>query len=133
MPTSRSTLPRFGGAFRGVRASIIESQAVAEVTQILRKNGWQYNLKPHTKAAMKRWAFVVLGLYLLILVVLTVPVPLLAFAPKADVKNVVMTFIGLSLRISVMLFSYGPAVFFLYVDRWRRLHPAPAREMEQLA
>jgi hypothetical protein len=225
---------------------------------------------------MKRWAFVVLGLYLLILVVLTVPVPLLAFAPKADVKNVVeaygylpywlwvgvmvlgqaallvvpvrvvsrrpvvrrsllwpivtaglmmgslatgamyslyefamrdkessgwfwwagigsgvviwavwavlfyrtsraanpsdvisrqcqlmlrgsilellvavpthivarsrdyccagfMTFIGLSLGISVMLFSYGPAVFFLYVDRWRRLHPAQAREMEQLA
>jgi hypothetical protein len=44
-----------------------------------------------------------------------------------------MTFIGLSLGISVMLFSYGPAVFFLYVDRWRRLHPAQAREMEQLA
>jgi hypothetical protein len=43
-----------------------------------------------------------------------------------------MTFIGLSLGISVMLFSYGPAVFFLYVDRWRRLHPAPAGEMEQL-
>jgi hypothetical protein len=82
---------------------------------------------------MKRWAFVVLGLYLLILVVLTVPVTLLAFAPKADVKDVVMTFIGLTLGISVMLFSYGPAVFFLYVDRWRRLHPAPAGEMEQLA
>lgn len=225
---------------------------------------------------MKRWAFVVLGLYLLILVVLTVPVPLLAFAPKAEVQNVVeaygylpywlwvgvmvlgqaallvvpvrvanrrpvarrsllwpivtigmmmgglatgamyslyefamrdkessgwiwwagivsgvmiwavwavlfyrtsraanpsdvisrqcrlmlrgsilelliavpthivarsrdyccagfMTFIGLSLGISVMLFSFGPAVFFLYVDRWRRLHPAPAGEMEQLA
>jgi hypothetical protein len=44
-----------------------------------------------------------------------------------------MTFIGLTLGISVMLFSYGPAVFFLYVDRWRRLHPAPAGEMEQLA
>jgi len=133
---------------------------------------------------MKRWAFVVLGLYLLILVVLTVPVTLLAFAPKANVKDVVecygylpywlwvgvmvlgqaalmlrgsiielliavpthivsrsrdycgggfMTFIGLTLGISVMLFSYGPAVFFSYVDRWRRLHPAPAGEMEQLA
>lgn len=34
-----------------------------------------------------------------------------------------MTFIGLTLGISVMLFSFGPAIFFLYVERWRRLHP----------
>ena len=34
-----------------------------------------------------------------------------------------MTFVGITLGISVMLFSFGPAVFFLYVDRWRRLHP----------
>jgi len=34
-----------------------------------------------------------------------------------------MTFIGLTMGISVMLFSFGPAVFFLYIDRWRRLHP----------
>jgi hypothetical protein len=34
-----------------------------------------------------------------------------------------MTFLGLTLGISVMIFSFGPAVFFLYVDRWRRLHP----------
>ncbi len=80
---------------------------------------------------MKRWALVELGLYLLILVILTVPVTLRAFAPEANVKDVVMTFIGLSLGISVMLFSFGPAVFFLYVDRWRRLHPGPAGEMEQ--
>jgi len=33
------------------------------------------------------------------------------------------TFIGITLGISVMLFSYGPAVFFLYVERWRRVHP----------
>jgi hypothetical protein len=39
-----------------------------------------------------------------------------------------MTFIGLTLGISVMLFSFGPAVFFLYVGRWRRLHPEPAGE-----
>ena len=39
-----------------------------------------------------------------------------------------MTFIGLTLGISVMLFSFGPAVFFLYVERWRRLHPGPAGE-----
>ena len=35
----------------------------------------------------------------------------------------VMTFIGLTLGFSVMLFSFGPAVFFLYADRWRKLHP----------
>jgi hypothetical protein len=39
-----------------------------------------------------------------------------------------MTFVGLTLGISVMLFSYGPAVFFLYAERWRRLHPEPAGE-----
>jgi len=34
-----------------------------------------------------------------------------------------MTFIGLTMGISVMLFSFGPAVFILYADRWKRLHP----------
>jgi hypothetical protein len=34
-----------------------------------------------------------------------------------------MTFIGITFGLSVMLFSFGPAVFFLYVDRWRRLQP----------
>jgi hypothetical protein len=34
-----------------------------------------------------------------------------------------MTFIGLTMGVSVMLFSFGPAVFFLYADRWRKLHP----------
>jgi hypothetical protein len=38
----------------------------------------------------------------------------------------VMTFIGITLGISVMLFSFGPAVFFLFVERWRRLHPCGA-------
>jgi hypothetical protein len=42
-----------------------------------------------------------------------------------------MTFIGLTLGISVMLFSYGPAVFFLYAERWRRLHPEPTGESEE--
>jgi hypothetical protein len=35
----------------------------------------------------------------------------------------VMTFIGLTTGMSVMLFSFGPGVFFLLADRWRRLHP----------
>ena len=38
-----------------------------------------------------------------------------------------MTFIGITFGLSVMLFSFGPAVFFLYVDRCRRLHPIAAR------
>jgi len=34
-----------------------------------------------------------------------------------------MTFIGLTMGVAVMLFAYGPAVFFLFVERWNRLHP----------
>jgi MFS family permease len=34
-----------------------------------------------------------------------------------------MTFVGLTLGMSVMLFSFGPGVFFLFAARWRRLHP----------
>jgi len=40
-----------------------------------------------------------------------------------------MTFVGLALGISVMLFSFGPSVFFLYVSRWRQLHPSTAQEV----
>ena len=36
-----------------------------------------------------------------------------------------MTFFGLTMGVSVMLFSFGPAVFFLFAERWRRLHPKP--------
>jgi len=34
-----------------------------------------------------------------------------------------MTFLGLACGIAVMLFAFGPGVFFLYAARWRRLHP----------
>jgi hypothetical protein len=37
---------------------------------------------------VKRWALVVVGLYLLILALLTLPVGLLAFAPKASAKDI---------------------------------------------
>jgi hypothetical protein len=40
-----------------------------------------------------------------------------------------MTFIGLTMGISVMLFAFGPAVLFLFVERWKRLHPAPRNEV----
>lgn len=32
-----------------------------------------------------------------------------------------MTFFGLTMGISVMLFAFGPAVFFLYADRWNKV------------
>jgi len=38
------------------------------------------------------------------------------------------TFIGLAFGISVMLFSFGPAAFFLFVDRCRRIRPLPSGE-----
>jgi hypothetical protein len=41
-----------------------------------------------------------------------------------------MTFIGLTMGVSVMLFAYGPAVFFLFAQRWKRLHPNRNRAAE---
>jgi len=37
------------------------------------------------------------------------------------------TFLGIAFGVSVMLFSFGPGVFFLFAARWKRLHPQPAR------
>jgi hypothetical protein len=34
-----------------------------------------------------------------------------------------MTFFGITLGFSVMVFSYGPGIFFLFADRWKKLHP----------
>jgi hypothetical protein len=39
-----------------------------------------------------------------------------------------MTFVGLVAGLSVMLFSFGPAVFFLFAARWRKLHPEGGRQ-----
>jgi len=33
------------------------------------------------------------------------------------------TFVGIALGMAVMLFSFGPGVYFLYAERWKRLHP----------
>lgn len=33
------------------------------------------------------------------------------------------SFLGIAFGISVMLMAFGPGVFFLFVERWRRLHP----------
>lgn len=35
------------------------------------------------------------------------------------------TFLGIAFGIGVMLFSFGPGVFFLFAARWRKLHPQP--------
>ncbi|MEQ1933761.1 MAG: hypothetical protein ABL962_07775 [Fimbriimonadaceae bacterium] len=34
-----------------------------------------------------------------------------------------MTFLGLTCGFAVMLFAFGPALYFLFIDRWQRLHP----------
>ncbi|MBX7211271.1 MAG: hypothetical protein K1X78_23390 [Verrucomicrobiaceae bacterium] len=44
-----------------------------------------------------------------------------------------LTFFGLTTGFAVMLFAFGPAVFFLFVARWRRLHPAAESGGEQVA
>ena len=33
-----------------------------------------------------------------------------------------MTFLGLICGFAVMLFAFGPALYFLFVDRWKRVH-----------
>lgn len=33
------------------------------------------------------------------------------------------TFVGIAAGISIMLISFGPGVFFLYADRWKKLRP----------
>jgi hypothetical protein len=33
------------------------------------------------------------------------------------------TFFGITFGIAIMLLSFGPGVFFLFVSRWKRLHP----------
>ena len=35
----------------------------------------------------------------------------------------VYTFIGISFGLAVLLLSFGPSVYFLYAERWRKLHP----------
>ncbi|MBZ5669585.1 MAG: hypothetical protein LAO04_07650 [Acidobacteriia bacterium] len=41
-----------------------------------------------------------------------------------------LTFLGIAFGVSVMLFSFGPSVFFLFVQRWKRLQPQPGREAD---
>jgi hypothetical protein len=34
-----------------------------------------------------------------------------------------LTFLGLTCGFSVLIFAFGPAVYFLFAERWKRLHP----------
>jgi hypothetical protein len=34
-----------------------------------------------------------------------------------------LTFLGITFGVAVMLFSFGPGAFFLFVHRWKRLYP----------
>jgi hypothetical protein len=36
------------------------------------------------------------------------------------------TFLGIAFGVSVMLFSFGPGLFFLFAARWKKLHPQRA-------
>lgn len=40
-----------------------------------------------------------------------------------------LTFFGLTTGMAVMLFAFGPAVFVLFVQRWKKLHPAAADDL----
>ena len=34
-----------------------------------------------------------------------------------------LTFVGITFGIAVMLISFGPGIYFLYAERWKKLHP----------
>jgi hypothetical protein len=40
------------------------------------------------------------------------------------------TFTGIIMGVSVMLFSFGPGVFYLYLKRWKQLHPNQKKDQE---
>src|ERR1035441_10584997 len=62
---------------------------------------------------MKRWALVVVVLYLLILVVLTVPVTLLAFAPKNNAKEVAEVYLDFPYWLWVGVMVLGQAALLV--------------------
>lgn len=39
-----------------------------------------------------------------------------------------LTFVGITFGLAVMLLSFGPGLFFLYAERWRKLHPRAPTE-----
>lgn len=41
------------------------------------------------------------------------------------------TFIGITFGLSVMLLSFGPGIYFLYAQRWKKLHPDSLKETSE--
>jgi hypothetical protein len=42
----------------------------------------------------------------------------------------IMTFLGLVFGISVMLFAFGPGLYFLFLARWRQVRPPPTPPLQ---
>lgn len=41
------------------------------------------------------------------------------------------TFLGIAFGLSVMLLSFGPGIYFLYAQRWKKLHPEVLKNIER--
>ncbi len=50
---------------------------------------------------------------------------------RSDCCAGILTFFGITMGVSVMLLSFGPAVLLLYHARWCGLRPAPKTEISQ--
>jgi len=92
---------------------------------------------------MKRWAGIIAGFYGVILVLLLyLAAPVLASALTMGLlgsgvavafgevvlreslfKSFDWIFFGIVCGLAVMLFSFGPGMFFLYARPWEKLHP----------
>ena len=80
---------------------------------------WSRNLKPGTFIEKQCRT-----LYRGSILELLVAVPTHVIARSRDYCCAgISTFIGIAFGVSVMLFSFGPGVFFLFADRWKKLHP----------
>lgn len=80
---------------------------------------WSKNLKP-LSFIEKQCRYLYRGSILELLVV--VPTHIVARSRNYCCAGL-STFIGISFGLAVMLFSFGPAIFFLYLQRWEKLHP----------
>src|ERR1017187_11028725 len=78
---------------------------------------------------MKRWALVVVVLYLLILVVLTGPVTLLAFAPKNNAKEVAEVYLDFPYGLWVGVMVLGQAALLVVPVRIASRRPVTRRSL----
>src|SRR5450759_4587089 len=78
---------------------------------------------------MKRWALVVVALYLLILIVLTVPVTLLAFAPQASAKGIAEVYLYFPYWLWVGVMVVGQAALLFVPVRIASRRPVARRSL----